>query len=253
MVVAPLTVCPAAREMLVPISAVEAEMLVVLVTPALIAILPLEPDDVASAMVLPEIELDAVMVPSAVTLTLPAVDILALILIPALTAFVFSEMEPAPFNVIAPPTVNVPPAVTSTVGALVEEMAPVLTVEEAVIVKLWLPRVMVLPLFVNVPPVRRVRLAAAVKLVPVENAALSDAEPIVKLVALILASEAIETLNVLDPPMLTLSVVFGINNTLGALRVAFIETFLAVSEKVPALPAEEESVMVTVSACESEI
>lgn len=146
--------------------------------------------------------------------------------IPPLPAFVCKVILPPAVdvpNVIPPPTVNVLPAVIFTVGPAVDDIIPLLTVDAAVIVKLLPPKVIVLPLLLNVPPVRSVRLAGAVKLAPVVKAAVSVAEPIYRLVAVMLLNEEVGTLKLLDPPMLTVSFVFGIKYSVGAFTVPVID------------------------------
>lgn len=127
-------------------------------------------------------------------------------------------------NVIAPPTVSPPSATIITVGPVVDLIVPVLTVVvPPPIVKLLLPKVIVLPLLLKVLPLNSVRLAGAVKLAPVVKAPVVEADPTVRFVAVMLANEAVGTLKLLDPPMLTVSVpLCGLRITVGALIVPVI-------------------------------
>lgn len=141
--------------------------------------------------------------------------------------FVYSSIRP-PTVVILPPTVSMPPAVIFTVGVVVEEMIPVLTVDDAIIFKLSLPNVIV-KLLVKEPPLisPRVTVTGAVKLAPVLKAKLSLAEPMTKVfVAVILDNEVVEILKMLDPPMLTVSFVFGIRYTVVAFMVPGVTAML---------------------------
>ena len=78
-----------------------------------------------------------------------------------LAALVERETEPPGVvvpRVIAPPTVKTPPEVMLTEPAVVEVIAPVLAVPVAFTFRVLVPRVMVLPELVKVPPVLKVRL-----------------------------------------------------------------------------------------------
>lgn len=223
---------PAPELLTVTLPVVLAVMLVVLVESV-----PIEPEADVSVTVPDVIAPAAEMLPepSADSEAVPAegepVERLELTAMPAPLVVVCRLILPPAVVVpkaMAPPTVSAPAANISTVGPLVEVIAPVLTVEEDCTVKLVLPRVIVLPLLLKVPPVKSERLPTldgAAKLAPVVKAAVLLVEPTDKMVAVILPRELLERLKLLEPARLTVSVLLcGMTSTDGALTLPVTDT-----------------------------